>query len=169
MFTFPTLLWGLLFLAVPLIIHLINLLRHRRVAWGAMEFLLAAYKRHRTRMRLLELLLLLMRLGIVALLVVLVAQPVLKNRMVSVLGGVKTHWIVVLDDSYSMSDRAAADRVDGQTVFDRAKNVVTQLAEEASRQPGAQNFTLLRTSRVFHQAARPDLHEQQMTSDFTTQ
>ncbi|MGH7137009.1 MAG: BatA domain-containing protein, partial [Pirellulales bacterium] len=36
----PSLLWGLALVAVPVLIHLINLLRHRRVPWAAMEFLL---------------------------------------------------------------------------------------------------------------------------------
>ena len=42
-FDFMTLLWwGLPFAAAPVIIHLINLLRHRVVRWPAMEFLLAS-------------------------------------------------------------------------------------------------------------------------------
>ena len=40
-FDFMTLLWwGLPFAAAPVIIHLINLLRHRVIRWPAMEFLL---------------------------------------------------------------------------------------------------------------------------------
>ena len=69
MFTHPYLLWGLFCVLLPLVIHLINLLRHRPVEWGAMEFLLAAYRKHRTRVRLLEILLLLLRMGLVALIV----------------------------------------------------------------------------------------------------
>ena len=37
----PVLLWGTLGVSVPIVIHLINLLRHRRVEWAAMEFLRA--------------------------------------------------------------------------------------------------------------------------------
>ena len=44
---YPWLLWGLIAVAVPVLIHLINLLRHRPVAWGAMELLLAARKKSR--------------------------------------------------------------------------------------------------------------------------
>jgi hypothetical protein len=49
-FDFMTLLWwGLPFAAAPVIIHLINLLRHRVVRWPAMEFLLASQRKYRTR------------------------------------------------------------------------------------------------------------------------
>ena len=37
---------------IPLVIHLINRRRHRRVAWAAMAFLLTAARRRSRRMRL---------------------------------------------------------------------------------------------------------------------
>ena len=62
-FDFMTLLWwGLPFAAAPVIIHLINLLRHRVVRWPAMEFLLASQRKYRTRILLKQLLLLLLRI-----------------------------------------------------------------------------------------------------------
>ena len=39
-FLFQPLAWGFLLVLLPLLIHLINLLRHRRTHWAAMEFLL---------------------------------------------------------------------------------------------------------------------------------
>ena len=55
----PLLWWGLPLAAAPLLIHLINLLRHRQVKWAAMEFLLASQRKYRTRVLLRQLLLLL--------------------------------------------------------------------------------------------------------------
>jgi cytochrome c-type biogenesis protein CcmH/NrfF len=49
MFTYPVLLWFLPVLGVVILIHIINLRRHRRIEWAAMEFLLASYKRNKTR------------------------------------------------------------------------------------------------------------------------
>ena len=43
-FVYTTLTWGFLLALVPLAIHLINMMRQRRVQWAAMEFLLASYK-----------------------------------------------------------------------------------------------------------------------------
>ena len=39
-FVFQPLAWGFLLVLLPLLIHLINLVRHRRTQWAAMEFLL---------------------------------------------------------------------------------------------------------------------------------
>jgi len=47
MFIHTALTWGFFLALVPLLIHLINLVRRRRVKWAAMEFLLASYKKHR--------------------------------------------------------------------------------------------------------------------------
>src|SRR4051812_44614347 len=96
--------WGLPLLAVPIIIHLINMMRHRRVKWAAMEFLLASQKRHRTWIILKQLLLLLLRILAVAAIVLMVSQPLLRNNLGAMLGGTRTHHIVLLDDSFSMAD-----------------------------------------------------------------
>ncbi len=164
MFIHPALLWGFALISIPLVIHLINLLRHRRVQWAAMEFLLAAYRKHRTRVRMKELLLLLMRMAAVAIVVLLVAQPILKSKLGALLGGVKVHHIVILDDSYSMSER-----VQESGTFDNAKRVLTQLADETTRQTFAQQFTLLRTSKSAAGHLKPDFHNIRMDVDFPTQ
>ena len=71
----PLVWWGLPLVAVPLVIHLINLLRHRRVEWAAMEFLLASRKKYRTRVLLRQWLLLALRTAAIAGLVLGLAQP----------------------------------------------------------------------------------------------
>ena len=164
MFIHPALLWGLFLVSIPLVIHLINLLRHRRVRWAAMEFLLAAYRKHRTRVRMKELLLLLMRMAAVAMVVLIVAQPLLKSRLGSLLGGMKVHHVVLLDDSFSMSER-----LQEAGTFDHAKRVVAQLADETTKQVSAQYFTLLRTSQAAKGRLKPDFHAIQMNAEFPTQ
>ena len=47
-FLFPTLLTiGLPLIAVPILIHLINLRRQQRIRWAAMQFLLESQRRNR--------------------------------------------------------------------------------------------------------------------------
>ena len=142
------LLWGLLILAAPILIHLINLMRHRRVQWAAMEFLLASRRKNSTWVRLKELLLLLLRLAAVAAVVLILAQPLLRKNWGRLFGEVKTHQVVLLDDSFSMSDRWAST-----SAFDEAKRLIGRLADQAARQPSPQTFTLLRYSRAAHGAA----------------
>jgi hypothetical protein len=133
-------------IALPIVIHLINLMRHRRVEWAAMEFLLTSQKRNRSWVMLKQLLLLLLRMAAIAAAVLMVAQPILQNKLGALFGGSKLHHIVLLDDSFSMSD-AWADT----TAFDEAKKVILRLGKQAAQQPARQEFTLLR----FSQAAQP--------------
>src|SRR5947207_9392655 len=58
---------GLALISVPIIIHLINRMRYKRVRWAAMEFLLKAQKRMRRRLIIEQLILLMLRCLLVAL------------------------------------------------------------------------------------------------------
>src|SRR3972149_9420878 len=58
--------WGAALLSLPVIIHLINRMRYKRVRFAAMEFLLKSQQRNRRRLLLEQLLLLLLRMAGVA-------------------------------------------------------------------------------------------------------
>lgn len=146
-FVHPALLWGLGLLAVPVVIHLINLFRHRRIEWAAMEFLLVSQKRSRRWIVFKQLLLLLLRMLAVAAVVFIVAQPLLNNQWGALLGGSKTHHILLLDDSFSMSDHWA-----DTTAFAEAKKVIRRIGTQAAAKGQGRSFTLIRFSR----AALPD-------------
>ena len=163
-FLHPALLWGLAAVAAPVLIHLINMMRHRRVKWAAMEFLLVSQKKHRTWVLFKQLLLLLLRMAAVAAIVLMVAQPRLQGQLGGLLGGQRTHFIVLLDDSFSMSDRWA-----DTDAFAQAKGVTHRIAAAAARQNRLQSFTLLRFSRAASgpkASPRPDLVKQPIHSEF---
>lgn len=63
--------------AVPILIHILMRKRRRPVMWGAMKFLLEAYRQQRRRLRLEQLLLLAARCLLVALLALAVGKPIL--------------------------------------------------------------------------------------------
>ncbi len=166
-FAFESLLWwGLPLVGLPILIHLINLMRHRRVPWAAMEFLMVSQKRHRKSVLFKQLLLLLLRMLAVAAIALMVAQPLVRNQWGSIFGGTRTHHIVLLDDSFSMADRWA-----DTSAFEQAKQVVERLAGQAARQDSAQMFTVLRFSRAGRvgQGSRPDMIEQPLDADFSSQ
>src|SRR3954465_9112594 len=105
-FLFQNLLWiGLPMIALPVLIHLINMMRHQKIEWAAMEFLLASMKKNRSWIMLKQLLLLLMRMAAVAAVAFMIAQPSLKNRLGKFFGGGTVHHVILLDDSYSMGDK----------------------------------------------------------------
>lgn len=142
----PAFLTGTALVASPIIIHLINRMRFRRVRWATMEFLLESQRKNRRRVLLKQLLLLLMRILIILLFVFLVARPYVGTNML--LGDEQTHDVIILDDSCSMNDRWA-----DTSSFAQARNTVLQLAQAAASKPGTHKFTLLRLSRI----GQPDL------------
>src|SRR5437588_12478369 len=95
---------GLVALAIPPIIHLLNRRRFDVVDWGAMQFLQVSEKTRR-RLLLEELLLMLLRIGLLALLVFGLANPWVEGLNFELrLPGTRPARDVVLvfDGSYSM-------------------------------------------------------------------
>jgi len=125
--------WGLPLVAAPVLIHLINLLRHRRVRWAAMELLLASQRKYKTRVLLRQLLLLALRTAAVAGIVLALAQPRWRSALGSLFGGGRLH-VVLLDDSLSMDDRAESVAGSGAAAaaFDRGRRVAEQVATDAA-------------------------------------
>jgi hypothetical protein len=142
----PLLWWGLPIAAAPVIIHLINLLRHRKVPWAAMEFLVASQRKYRTRVLLKQILLLLLRVAAVLGIVLALAQPRWKTALGRMLGGARTAHVVLLDDSYSMGDLSADGRIGDSSCFDRGRLVVERICTELAAAPGQQEVAIGRFS-----------------------
>src|SRR4051812_47251075 len=103
MFLAPFMLLGLAAIAVPIVIHLLNNRRVQRMRWAAMRFLRASVERNKRRLRIEDILLLVVRCAIVALLALALARPVLKSARASLLGRNAVTAVIVIDQSYSMS------------------------------------------------------------------
>src|SRR5262245_46092455 len=67
--------------SIPIIIHLLNKRKFKIVDWAAMEFLLDADKKNRRRIRLENLILLLLRCLAVLLIALLLARPFVPTSM----------------------------------------------------------------------------------------
>lgn len=143
-FLFPALLTiGLPLVAVPVLIHLINLRRQQRIRWAAMQFLLESQRRNKRWILLKQLLLLLTRMAVIAVLVLMLAHLILRNEWLSLLGRGTTHHLVLLDDSYSMSDRW-----DNTSALDDGKRAVQAIVDQACQHSDTQLITLLRFSEA---------------------
>ncbi|MFQ5654885.1 MAG: BatA domain-containing protein, partial [Planctomycetota bacterium] len=99
----PAMLWFLTLGLVPLIIYLINRQRYQRIPWAAMEFLLRAMKKHRKRIRLENLLLLLIRTVLVLIFVFAMARPALESEALPLLGSKNRSAGFIIDRSHSMA------------------------------------------------------------------
>lgn len=120
--------------AIPIVIHLLSRRRFDEVPWAAMDFLMAALRKHARRMRLEQLLLLLVRASILALLGIALANPVWSLWRTPPALGVTTgdtHVVLVIDGSYSMDYR------DGDvTRFDRARTRASELVRDSLQGDG---------------------------------
>src|SRR5580765_2528073 len=100
-FLVPGMLFGAAAVAIPIAIHLFFRARHRIVPWAAMKFLLESIEQTSRRLRFQELLLLLVRCLVLALLAFAMARPMTS----SVRGSGQSEMVdavFVMDTSYSM-------------------------------------------------------------------
>ena len=163
MFLYPALTLGFLFVAMPLLVHLINMLRHRRQRWAAMDFLLASYRKQKKWIRLRQLLLLLSRLAVATLLIALLCGWTGGGQILGSLGGATTHHVVVLDDSYSMGDESIGpnsrrsaitddaspeSRANSFTAYGRSLQALQDLTRRLAASDGNHQLTVMRASRA---------------------
>src|SRR5882757_489284 len=113
-FAHPAYLWGLLAIALPILVHLFNQRRPRPLAFGAIEFVLRSQRQKARRLRLRQILLLALRCLLIAGIAVALSRPSLKPKDGVASGPQAT--ALVLDGSLSMRYR------DGSTtLFERAR------------------------------------------------
>lgn len=119
----PAVLLGLLAASIPILIHLLNLRKLKRVEFSSLMFLKELQKNQIRKIKLKQWLLLLIRVMIVILLVTAFARPTLET---AVIGGtsstVKTSAVFIIDDSFSMD----VLETNGSR-FNIAKNITKQL------------------------------------------
>jgi hypothetical protein len=149
-FLFQPLTWGFLLVLLPLLIHLINLVRHRRTEWAAIEFLLESYRRHRRWVWLKQALLIASRMLAVAIAVAMLAQWVGSSRWLSMLSQSTTHHYFVLDDSVSMGDSAS-----GGNAYQSALGAIQTIARSAGVRDGNHLISVLRASKAIGASQEP--------------
>ena len=96
------LLGGVAALAIPIIIHLFHKSRFQVVKWGAMHLLEAVIRTNQRRIRIEQIILLIIRAAIPAILALCMARPVWKGAQ-KLIGEARTSTVILLDNSYSMA------------------------------------------------------------------
>lgn len=131
--------FGAVACAIPLIIHLLNRSKHKVIQWGAMHLLEPVIRVNRKRIRLEQLILLMVRMLILSLLAFCMAGPVLTGCS-ALSGNAKTSLVMLFDNSYSMEAGAEAG---GESHFARAKK---QAAEVLEHQPRGSDVAMILTA-----------------------
>src|SRR5256885_11456111 len=77
-FAHPAYLWGLLAIALPILVHLFNQRRPRPLSFGAIEFVLRSHRQKARRLRLRQILLLAFRCLLIAAVALALARPLIR-------------------------------------------------------------------------------------------
>ncbi len=154
-FLHPIYLFGLLAASLPILIHLLNRRRLKRIRFPAVRFVLLSQKRISRSYRLRHWLLLALRTLAVACLALLLANPVLQTGAGLFAGGGPGSLVVLLDNSLSMSwsgdgngfkqaKQAARWLITALNDGDRAALIPTNLSGTESFRLKAEKDVLLR-------------------------
>lgn len=119
------LLGGALAAAIPVLLHLLNRRRFQVVRWGAMHFLEDVLRTNRKRIRIEQIILMLVRAGIPALLALCMARPILTGAK-ALIRGAPTSLVLLFDNSYSM-EAGTGTRTALATARDEASAIVSRL------------------------------------------
>lgn len=121
----PFALIGLITAAIPLILHLLNLRKLRKIEFSTLTFLKELQQTKIRRLKLKQLLLLIIRTLMIIFIVLTFSRPALQG---TILGGIGSHAystiIIILDDSFSM----LAQDEEGE-LFKQAKISATKILE----------------------------------------
>lgn len=119
----PNVLWGLLAISIPIIIHLFNLRRVKRVHFSNISLLKRVKEESSAKRKPVELLILASRILGIILLVLTFARPVYKNKQNDL--SLQEEVLIYLDNSLSLSVKDQGE----QTAFDNAYNLTKDLVD----------------------------------------
>jgi len=111
---------GLFAIAIPIIIHFINLRKIQIIEFPSLFFLKELKKNKLKKLKFLNLLLLLLRILFIVFLTFAIARPVLKNSFFIPLPSASTATVFIIDDTFSMNNYSD----DNITNFNKAKDII---------------------------------------------
>lgn len=122
----PAVLFGLLAASIPVIIHLFNLRKLKKIEFSTLSFLKELQKNKIRKIKLKQWILLALRILIILFVVTAFARPTLQSvRLGGTTSAAKTTAIFILDDTFSMSV------VDQRgSYFNQAKEIIKQIISQ---------------------------------------
>lgn len=124
-FLHPVLFWALPLIFLPVVIHLLNRLRHRPQPWAAMRFLVSATRSSVNNIRLRQFLILLLRVLCVLMLVLFLARPLAGGWLGWALSPAPDAIVILLDRSASMETQ-----IGGVTKREQALKLISEAARD---------------------------------------
>ena len=126
LFLNPAVLFGLLAASIPVLIHLLNLRKLKRIEFSTLAFIKELQKNKIRKIKLKQWLLLALRVLIILFLVMAFARPTIKGIAIGgTTSAAKTTAVFILDDTYSMSVVDA-----NGSYLNQAKSMIQELLKE---------------------------------------
>ena len=144
-FKYPELLWGLLLLFIPILIHLFQLRRFKKTPFTNVKFLKQVVSESRKSSSLKKWLLLFTRMGLLAALVFAFAQPFIADDTALQ----EKETVFYLDDSFSMNGQIENVNLFKNTIQDFIKYI-----------PNEQRFTLFTNKQVYKDVEVKDIQNE---------
>lgn len=151
----PVLLYGLLFLIVPIIVHLFQLRRFTKVPFTNVAFLKPLITQTRKSRQLKKWLTLLARMAAIACIVIAFAQPFIPGSDIATR---EKESAIYLDNSYSMQSEGSKGEL--------FKTAVTDLLE---RLPNDQKINLFTNDNTFKNITKKEIANDLLTSGYSSQ
>ena len=149
---YPELLWGLLLLILPILVHLLRLRRYRKTPFTNVKVLQKIFSESNRSSQLKKWLLLLMRLGLISALVIAFCKPYIPSETIDN----KKDIVVYLDNSFSMQARW------------KNSNLLEHAAQEILQNfPEDLSFSFLTQSESFTQVGTKDLQQKLLNLEFS--
>ena len=122
----PAVLFGLLAASIPVIIHLFNLRKLKKIEFSTLAFLKELQKNKIRKIKLKQWILLVIRVLIILFIVMAFARPALQSIQIGgTTSAAKTTAVFILDDTYSMS---VVDQKG--SYFNQAKEITNQIISQ---------------------------------------
>jgi len=152
---YPEFLFGLFALAIPVIIHLFNFRKAKKVYFSNTTFLKQIKTESKRKQKLKHLLILAARLLFIAFLVLAFAHPYIPTNQDQPLS---RQVIIYLDNSYSMSSKNS----EGFTLMEKAIQMIDEITKSY---PRGTSFRLI--SNDAHSMASPSITKEQLGEELT--
>ena len=102
-FLFPSMLWGLFALLIPIIVHLFSLRKNRKIEFSSIQHIKAIKKESIRKIKLLQWIMMFLRMGIIGCLVIMGSGPIVKNQSSWVPSEKESLAVIIVDNSASMA------------------------------------------------------------------
>lgn len=150
-FKYPEILYALFLLLIPVIVHLFQLRRFEKVAFTNVQFLKKVELQTRKSAKLKKFLILFLRLGLFAALVLAFAQPYIsKNKQ-----NVKPQALLYLDNSLSMQAKYGANEI--------FKNAIQDII---STYPNTEDISILTNEELYKNLSDKDFKNQLLSLEY---